>query len=462
MSQTTWVGWDRLDVRQRLAALRKALPWLGAGLSVAVFVADLSLPRSIATGAIYVLCVLATAGHPSRNMTLGVACLTSLQTVIAATWTAVAAAAAWADAVNGAITLAAIWASAGLLLAHLRTTVRVAEVEERALADATWLARTLASIGDGVIAVNRSGSVRFMNPVAETLTGWTAGEAVGQPLDAVFDIRSEQTGEPLPNPATRALEEAPAAGPAGAKLLQSRTGELWPIDESASPILDDLGGSRGCVVVFREISERRRREGEMEIRLRESGHRIRNVFANMRALLTLCERTSATPADLVKCMELRIASLVRSTDRLQHAPDGATSSHDIIVGELSPYLESRSGRLRISGDDVLMAPGNSLPFAMIIHELANNAAKYGSLSTERGRIEVRLQRRVAGVIALDWREFDGPPVVPPQRKGLGSQLISGLVRMQFSGDWNPDYAQEGFRCTVTLRLPDESVEAEPL
>jgi two-component sensor histidine kinase len=194
----------------------------------------------------------------------------------------------------------------------------------------------------------------------------------------------------------------------------------------------------------------------MELRLRESGHRIRNVFANMRALLKLCERTAQTPAELVSCVELRITSLVRSTERLLWTQDGSTSSHDIIIGELSPYLEAGTDRLLVSGDDVMLEAGHAVPFGMIIHELANNASKYGSLSNDTGRVEVRIGTRGDNELVLEWREVGGPQVEQPGQKGLGSQLIEGLLRIQFTGHWNPEYPPDGFRGVAVLQLPQQA------
>ncbi len=127
--------------------------------------------------------------------------------------------------------------------------------DERALLQAT-----LSSVGDAVIATDASGSVRFLNPVAQNLTGWTQEEAAGQPLDAVFRIVNEDTRRPVENPATRALREGTVVGLANHTILIARDGTERAIEDSAASIRDDAGRVGGCVLVFRDITERRKAE----------------------------------------------------------------------------------------------------------------------------------------------------------------------------------------------------------
>lgn len=116
---------------------------------------------------------------------------------------------------------------------------------------------TLQSIGDAVITTDVQGRVTSMNSVATELTGWTAADAAGQPLETIFRIVDEATREPTPSPVTRALVEGTVVGLANHTLLIARDGTERPIDDSAAPIRDDGGAVRGVVLVFRDGSERR-------------------------------------------------------------------------------------------------------------------------------------------------------------------------------------------------------------
>jgi PAS domain S-box-containing protein len=122
-----------------------------------------------------------------------------------------------------------------------------------------WLLVTLSCIGDAVITTDGGGRVTFLNPVAESLTGWTQ-EAVGQPLDAVFRIINEESRQPIESPTVQALREGRTVKLASHSLLTARDGAERAISDSAAPIRNDKGEVAGVVLVFREITERRKTE----------------------------------------------------------------------------------------------------------------------------------------------------------------------------------------------------------
>lgn len=164
------------------------------------------------------------------------------------------------------------------------TARREAEENARRLAEETTarevahgererLRVTLASIGDGVISTDAAGRVDFLNPVAEELVGWSSGEVAGEPLKQVFQIVNETSRQPVDNPALRALREGRVVGLANHTVLISKDGTERPIDDSAAPIRDAAGNLIGSVLVFRDISERRRKEWE----LRQSEEHLRAV-----------------------------------------------------------------------------------------------------------------------------------------------------------------------------------------
>jgi PAS domain S-box-containing protein len=130
---------------------------------------------------------------------------------------------------------------------------------------------TLSSIGDGVMATDGEGRITFMNPVAETLTGWTTAEAVAQPLETVFHIINEHTRLRAENPVTRVLREGVTVGLANHTVLVARDGRERPIDDSAAPIHGESGRIIGVVLVFRDGTVRR----QAEAALRDSEQRFR-------------------------------------------------------------------------------------------------------------------------------------------------------------------------------------------
>ena len=123
-----------------------------------------------------------------------------------------------------------------------------------------WFAATLTSIGDGVVATDENGQVTFMNPMAEVLTGWHADDAVGQTIEAVFHLVHEETRQPMETPLRQAMAEKRPVPMANHAVLVARNAVERPIEDCASPILDDDNISLGGVMVFRDVTERKIRE----------------------------------------------------------------------------------------------------------------------------------------------------------------------------------------------------------
>ncbi|MBF0498164.1 MAG: PAS domain S-box protein, partial [Deltaproteobacteria bacterium] len=156
------------------------------------------------------------------------------------------------------------------------------EIERRTLRDS--LARQeerwrvmLSNIGDAVMAVDTSSKIVFMNPMAEQLTGWSFSDGQGRPIEQVFHIVNEFTRLPAENIADRVLRDGVVVGLANHTVLITQTGQEIPIDDSAAPIRDTGGSIRGVVLVFRDVTVRRRKEED----LRKSEARYRAMFENM-------------------------------------------------------------------------------------------------------------------------------------------------------------------------------------
>ncbi|HXC72961.1 MAG TPA: PAS domain S-box protein [Pyrinomonadaceae bacterium] len=116
---------------------------------------------------------------------------------------------------------------------------------------------TLRSIGDAVLTTDTEGRITYINEVAESLTGWSHKDALGRPLERVFQILNEVTRKPVENPATRALRDGVVVGLANHTVLIKKDGNECPIDDSAAPIRDEQGYVSGCVLIFRDVSAQR-------------------------------------------------------------------------------------------------------------------------------------------------------------------------------------------------------------
>ncbi|MBN2747099.1 MAG: PAS domain-containing protein, partial [Bacteroidales bacterium] len=125
----------------------------------------------------------------------------------------------------------------------------------------------LHSIGDAVITTNQHGQITLMNPIAEQLTGWTMTDALGRPLEEVFDIINEFTGEKVENPVALVLKKGAVVGLANHTILRSRLGAKTPIADSGAPIVSPDGKIQGVVLVFRDQSDERFKNLIQEVRL---------------------------------------------------------------------------------------------------------------------------------------------------------------------------------------------------
>jgi PAS domain S-box-containing protein len=152
----------------------------------------------------------------------------------------------------------------------------IARMQERLQKQRKWLQVTLASIGDGVIATDTESKIAFLNPVAATLTGWLIEEALGRPVQDLFRIINEKTREPAEDIVRRVLREGGNLALANHTALIARDGREIPIEDSAAPIKDDTGEIIGVVLVFHDVTEKRRdrealREGEERLSLAVQG-----------------------------------------------------------------------------------------------------------------------------------------------------------------------------------------------
>jgi PAS domain S-box-containing protein/putative nucleotidyltransferase with HDIG domain len=146
---------------------------------------------------------------------------------------------------------------------ELHTTIEVAmyrhTMQKKLKESERWFATTLKSIGDAVIATNTEGCITFMNPVAELLTGWKHAEALGRDLNEVFSVRDQDGCILIKNPVAKVLEEGVVVDLRN-NLLFGKEGSKLIVDDSAAPIVDDSGNIVGAVLVFRDVTERRKAE----------------------------------------------------------------------------------------------------------------------------------------------------------------------------------------------------------
>ena len=208
----------------------------------------------------------------------------------------------------------------------------------------------------------------------------------------------------------------------------------------------------GIVLTFIDVTERRQADAawanRQKVLLDELSHRVNNSLAVVQAIVSHTLANSGIRPDAALALQERIHALAKSHSLLVNNQWKGASLEALAREQLATY----ASRLSISGPSVLLPPALATPMGMILHELATNAAKHGSLSTEAGTVElawrtVALEGGGIGV-RLDWREQGGPPPTEPQRQGFGSSLIDRCIHgLTIVRDWRP----EGL--VVALELP---------
>src|SRR5687767_5573527 len=189
-------------------------------------------------------------------------------------------------------------------LDHLES--KRAQAEEQAGETREWLQVTLAAIGDGVIATDRQGRVRFLNAAAQRLTGWRAAEAAGLPIDELLRLFDERNGQALSNPLSTSLKTRTSATASGEPAVRARDGKVHPVHANAAPIVDADDAIAGAVLVLREAAAQRQAERAMREAYTELDERVvRRTAALELASAALRERnallnaiTTSTP-DLI-------------------------------------------------------------------------------------------------------------------------------------------------------------------
>lgn len=333
----------------------------------------------------------------------------------------------------------------GDVIGAVNLLVDVTEARRAALMEHHF-ASIVESSHDAIISKDINGIIATWNPGAEELFGYAAAEAVGQHINLLIpeDRRDE---EPRIIERIRRGERVDHFE----TLRRRKDGSLVDISLTISPVRDEHGRIVGASKIARDISERRRAEEQQRLIIREMSHRVKNLFSVAASLVTMSARTSATPEEMAHSVRARLNALTKAHELTRPGLlDIETAMTDTTLAELlqaifEPYERdsmAQRGAIKLSGPEVLLGGNAVTSFALVFHELATNAAKYGALSEVDGRIEVNW-RMADGRLLVCWQESGGPPVPgPASHRGFGSTLSNRLITGQFGGeiayDWKPD------------------------
>lgn len=354
-----------------------------------------------------------------------------------------------------------------------------------------WFRVALSSIGDAVITTDAESRVVTLNPVAEALTGWEQAQAKGQPLDRVFRIISEQSRQPIDNPVRNVLQQRRVVGLPGHTVLVSKDNTERPIDDSAAPICDADGKVLGVVLNFRDITERRRAEKELQEAGRRKdeflatlAHELRNPLAPIMNALELMQRAHGN-TDLLEqarsTMEGQIEHMVRLIDDLLDL--GRISRNNLelrrsnlelapmihqVLAACRPMLEAAGHELHVTiPPEPIHVHADSVRLTQVFGNLLINACKY---TEPRGRIWLIIERHGREVLATVKDTGIGiPPDMlskvfemftqvdrsldrTPSGLGIGLSLVKRLVEMH-DGTVTAHSKGRGSGSEFVVRLP---------
>jgi PAS domain S-box-containing protein len=258
---------------------------------------------------------------------------------------------------------------------------------EGALRESEERLRFVASIvdtsDDAIVSKNLDGIITSWNKGAERIFGYSAEEAIGQPITIVIphDRQDEERtiltrvrrGERMDHFET---------------IRQHKHGSLIVVSLTVSPVKDVKGKVVGASKIARDITQQKRAQEQIATLAREAEHRSKNLLASVQAAVLLSH--SDTPEGLKRAIEGRIQALANVNSLFVETRWIGAELSDIATQELAPYAEKDKRRIRIDGPQVLLEPNAAQAIAVTLHELVTNAVKYGALSDSNGLIEIDL------------------------------------------------------------------------
>jgi PAS domain S-box-containing protein len=236
------------------------------------------------------------------------------------------------------------------------------------------------------------------------------------------------------------------------RIIRANDGEVRWIEARSMILYDQAGQPSRLISVIIDFTDRKRVEEQQRVLLGELDHRVKNSLATVSAVVSHTLSASSSMADFATALDGRVQSMARTQELLSASGWQGISVAELVRRELAPY--ATTGNTEINGSDVILKAEAGQALAMVLHELATNAAKYGALSTPNGRVVIRWVQHPNGHarshLVLEWREVGGPSVVAPQRSGFGMHTIRDLVTYEFAGTVDLTFAPEGVRCRVEL------------
>jgi PAS domain S-box-containing protein len=316
-----------------------------------------------------------------------------------------------------------------------------------------WYGDLLEALPAAIYTTDAEGRITFFNQAAADLAG--RRPTLGSETWCVTWKLYSPDGAPIAHdecPMAMALKTGtPVRGTE--KIAERPDGTRVPILPYPTPLRDGEGKMIGAVNMLVDITERKEAEEEKSLLLRELAHRVNNTFAVILAITQQSLRAAPSAEAFAASFTGRLQALAQAHNLLLAEDWAGADLCELAKGQLAPFCLDGGDRLKIDGPKVKLAPPQAIALGVVLHELGTNAAKYGALSVDSGKVDLSWTLG-AGRVCLSWVERDGPPVAPPSRRGLGSKLIErGLPDAGIDWRFEPD----GVVCTIDLLLDERGV-----
>jgi PAS domain S-box-containing protein len=301
------------------------------------------------------------------------------------------------------------------------------------------LAAIVESSDDAIVSKDLDGIVTSWNGGAHRVFGYTAEEMIGRSITAL--IPSDRHDE------ERSILEQIRRGERidhYETVRQRKDGALIDVSITISPLRDRKGEVVGASKVARDITERKRSQSRLDMLARELQHRTKNLFAVVQAVVTRSFAGKKSVEEAEAAVVNRLRSLAQTHAMLMEKDWQGADLAAVVNAELSPY----AGRVRIAGPTVTLSGQAAQNFALALHELATNAAKYGALSNPDGRVHVAwsvVKGDGTDFLRFRWEEHGGPPVAQPARRGFGSAVLEQVMGEYVENPPLIDFAPGGIR-----------------
>jgi PAS domain S-box-containing protein len=293
------------------------------------------------------------------------------------------------------------------------------------------------------LAKTSKGIITSWNRGAERIFGYLAEEIIGKPVTTLIppELHNE---EPAILERIRRGERIEHYQTIRIRKDQSRI----DISLTISPVRDVGGKIIGASKIARDITEQKRSEAQIAILAREAEHRAKNLLTTVQATVHLTQ--ADTLEGFKRAIVGRIQALANVNSLFVQSRWKGAELRSLVTQELAPYCENEGTRVQIAGPDLLLEPSTAQTMAIILHELATNAAKFGALSTLEGHVQIEWSRSLDQLLILRWIETDGPLVKPPTHYGFGTRVMENMIRGQLKGEMCFDWRPEGLACEVAI------------